>query len=219
MEILKKFRKILAGLILSGFVLTYTVPVGVCASVSNSLPALPKLQPLQAEDSITTIPLDTYGKLSKKNPKITLSLRNSDVKQVIRMFADKAGLNILFHSSVDSSDGGGGGGDSVVSNITMDLVGVPLNEAFGLVLQVSNLTYIVKGNTMIIMSKEAAKSSSLAKQNLMILPVNYLDASKVANFLNKNIYSSGKPGLSNSNIAVTSPEKNEILLFGSDIIR
>ena len=35
-------------------------------------------------------------KLTESNEEITLSLRDSDVKQVLRMFADKAGLNIVF---------------------------------------------------------------------------------------------------------------------------
>ncbi len=34
--------------------------------------------------------------------KITLSLRDSDVRQVLRMFADKAGINVVFHSSVEN---------------------------------------------------------------------------------------------------------------------
>ena len=39
--------------------------------------------------------------LTTRNEKITLSLRDSDVKQVLRMFADKVGMNVVFHSSVD----------------------------------------------------------------------------------------------------------------------
>ena len=35
-------------------------------------------------------------RLTESNNEITLSLRDSDVKQVLRMFADKAGLNIIF---------------------------------------------------------------------------------------------------------------------------
>ena len=38
-------------------------------------------------------------KLTDKNELITLSLRDSDVKQVLRMFADKAGMNVVLHSS------------------------------------------------------------------------------------------------------------------------
>ena len=63
-------------------------------------------------------------KLTENNDMITLSLRDSDVKQVLRMFADKAGLNIIFH-------------DSVSGKVTLDLVNTPINEAFALILQFS----------------------------------------------------------------------------------
>ena len=60
--------------------------------------------------------LDLYGKVSitNRNIPINLSLRDSDVKQVLRMFADKAGLNIIFKADVSGT-------------VTMDLVNVPLN--------------------------------------------------------------------------------------------
>ena len=48
---------------------------------------------------------DDHGQL------ITLSLRGTDVQQVLRMFADKAGLNIIFH-------------DSATGAVTLDLVDV-----------------------------------------------------------------------------------------------
>lgn len=56
-------------------------------------------------------------KLTDKNERITLSLRDSDLKQVLRMFADKAGMNIVFHNSVKGK-------------VTLDLVNMPINEAF-----------------------------------------------------------------------------------------
>ena len=63
-------------------------------------------------------------KLTDSDDTITLSLRDSDVKQVLRMFADKAGLNIVFHNTVSG-------------RVTLDLVNTPINEAFNLVLKVS----------------------------------------------------------------------------------
>ena len=38
--------------------------------------------------------------ITKRNIPVNLSLRDSDVKQVLRMFADKAGLNIIFKGDV-----------------------------------------------------------------------------------------------------------------------
>ena len=114
--------------------------------------------------------------LSEQNDLITLSLRDSDVKQVLRMFADKAGMNIVFHSSVNG-------------NVTLDLVDMPINEAFGLVLQVTNLNYYKQGNTLIIISKNDAENATFSKQEMMVFPVKYVSADKIANFLNKNVLS------------------------------
>ncbi len=82
--------------------ITATPPV----ALSDQKPAL--------RDSAQPSALKLEGdiSISKGNPKVTLSLRDSDVRQVLRMFADKAGLNIKFH-------------DSASGKVTLDLVNVP----------------------------------------------------------------------------------------------
>ena len=92
-------------------------------SIRGSAPSIVKLQ---ADDGITN-----------KNLKVNLSLRDSDVKQVLRMFADKAGLNIIFKGTVEGK-------------VTMDLVNIPLNSAFDMVLTTSDLAYTLQDNTLII---------------------------------------------------------------------
>ena len=207
---MKIVKNLAVSLIMAMFVITQTAPVGLC--VTNA--QLPQLPAINSQPK--TFNLNGSSQLSKRNPKITLSLRDSDVKQVLRMFADKAGMNIIFHSSLDNTDNEGEETAQAKNrNVTMDLVKVPLNEAFAMVLQVADLTYYTEGNTIVVLTSEAAKKSNIGKQNMMVLPVRYVDASKIATFLNKNIYAAGKPGLSNSEIAVTNPETNEILLFGN----
>ena len=71
--------------------------------------------------------------------KISLSLRDTDVQQVLRMFADKAGLNIVFH-------------DSAKGNVTLDLVDVSLEDAFKMVMKMCGLTYVIKDKTLLIVS-------------------------------------------------------------------
>lgn len=198
----KKFRKILSGFIVAAYMLIYTVPAGMCisptpqASLSVAKPALrtatqPTALKLQGDISIT-----------KGNPKISLSLRDSDVRQVLRMFADKAGLNIMFH-------------DSATGKVTLDLVNVPLNDAFRMVMQITNLTYYIDQNTMVVVSAGASQVLNLSEQEMATIPVKYVDAAVLADFLNRNIFSTNKPGLSNALVAVTNPATNEILIFGT----
>lgn len=135
--------------------------------------------------------------------KINLSLRNTDVQQVLRMFADKAGLNIIFHSTASGT-------------VTLDLVDVSLEEAFKLVMKISNLTYVIKDKTMMVVGTSAAEKLNLTKDNISILPVKYVDAAYLAQFLNTNIFGLNTPGLSYGPIVTTNAEKNELLIFGTD---
>lgn len=195
-------KKILSGVFIAAYLLVYTAPIGFCVT------SVPKINAAVAKPALRT-PAQPYAlklegdiSITKSNPKISLSLRNSDVEQVLRMFADKAGLNIIFHNSVKGQ-------------VTLDLVNIPLNNAFKMVMQVADLTYYIENNTMVVIAASAAQSLNLAKQEMMIIPVKYADAAVLADFLNKNIFSLNRPGISNSNIAITNPGSNEILIFGT----
>ena len=141
--------------------------------------------------------------LHNGNQLITVSLRDSDIKQVLRMFADKAGLNVVFHNSV-------------TGQITLDLVGVTLNNAMEMISQISELSYVVENGTLLVMKSEAAKKLKISKQNINIIPIKYANSAKVANFLNTNIFGLNKPGLSNSETAISNPSENEVLIFGTE---
>ena len=138
--------------------------------------------------------------IKTKTP-ISISLRDSDVKQVLRMFADKAGMNIVFHKSVDGE-------------VTLDLVDVPLDKAFDMVLGITGLNYVVEDGTIII-AKAGDKEFNMGKQDMTLIPVKYVSASTLAEFLNKNIYAMQKPGLSGSDIVTVNPSTNELIVFGS----
>lgn len=152
----------------------------------------------------TTIAGDV--RLTNKNDLITLSLRDSDVRQVLRMFADKAGMNIVFHKSVEGK-------------VTLDLVKTPINEAFSLVLQIAGLNYYKQGNTMIVMSKSSEANASFSKQEMMTFPVQYVSAGKIADFLNRNVFGMQRAGLSGVDAATVNNATNELIVFGmpSDI--
>ena len=139
--------------------------------------------------------------LTSANEKITLSLRDSDVKQVLRMFADKAGKNIVFHSSVNGK-------------VTLDLVDMPINDAFALVLQVTGLNYYLQDNTLVIISKTDKDNAVFSKQEMMVFPVQYVSAASVAQFLNKNVFGMKKTGVSGVEAATVNSATNEVIVFG-----
>ena len=157
--------------------------------------------PVIRDSQPTVVSLSAEKGITNKTLPVTLSLRDSDLQQVLRMFADKAGLNIIFK-------------DNVSGKVTMDLVNIPLNSAFEMVLGTSDLGYIIQDNTLII--TKAGDTSALSMQNLTVIPVKYLDAAAAANFLNKNIYAMKKPGLSGTEVATVNPATNELMIFGND---
>lgn len=184
-------QKISAGLMLAVFVFSNTL---------MSVSAVTEKKPLLRNDNKDSIQLKADISITEADEPISLSLRDSDVKQVLRMFADKAGMNIIFDAGVSGT-------------VTLDLVDVPLNSAFDLVLSIAGLSYIVDDNTLIIAA--LGTELSAAKQEITLIPVKYLDASVLAEFLNKNIFTMKKPGLSNSEIVTTNPMTNELLVFGT----
>lgn len=176
-------------LLSAALLLAFTAPSGLAVSTYASTP------------NIQSTVLSGDVRLTNKNDKITLSLRDSDVKQVLRMFADKAGMNIVFHSSVGGK-------------VTLDLVNMPINDAFNLVLQVAGLNYYTQNNTLIVLAKDNADNAAFSKQEMMVFPVKYVSAGKIASFLNNNVFGMKKAGLSSVDAATVNAATNEIIVFG-----
>lgn len=197
-------RKIMAGLMLTVFSFSNTMLTVAVAMEDVGVvryEGIGQKPDLRTMDGDSSLQLRGDVSFTKKNVPVSLSLRDSDVKQVLRMFADKAGMNIIFHSSVNGK-------------VTLDLVDVPLNSAFEMVMEISDLTYVVDGNTVIV-AQSGVEGFNIAKQEMTLLPVKYIDAYALAVFLNKNIYGIHKPGFSGNDVAVTNPATNEILIFGT----
>ena len=195
-------KKLITGLMLASFVLTNSA-MTVSAMQDTGITEYGSSTKPELRDNQGDYSLKLKGDVSfiKNNPSISISLRDSDVKQVLRMFADKAGMNIVFHNSV-------------AGTVTLDLVDVPLEKAFDMVMEINNLNYVVDDNTIIIAGADAS-GFNFAKQDMTLIPVKYISAAALADFLNKNIYSMNKPGLSGSDIVTTNPVTNELIVFGT----
>lgn len=170
---------------------------------NNSNAGFLNLNSPEARNTKTRVKLDAGVTITESPNKITLSLRDSDVRQVLRMFADKAGVNVVFHSSVEGK-------------VTLDLSNVTLNDAFLLVMKSCELTYIKDGNNLIVSSIEASKELGAGKQSLTVIPIKYVEAPSVAKFLNANVFASKMSGISNKQVVASNPRTNEILIFGTD---
>lgn len=187
----KLSQKIISSLMLTVFAFSNTALSVLASDVKPELRMTPAVDTVKLKADIAITDADTP---------VSLSLRESDVVQVLRMFADQAGMNIIFDPSVSG-------------NVTLDLVNIPLSSAFELVMSVAGLNYVVEDNTLIVSA--AGTEVAAAKQEITLVPVKYIDANAMAEFLNKNIFSMKKPGLSSSEIVTVNPMTNELLIFGT----
>jgi len=105
-------EKIIAGIMLSAFVVTNSFAAAFATGdyygYGADMPAL--------RDSVNDVKEISFGstmEIPNGDSVVNLSLRDADVTQVLRMFADQAGMNIIFAPGVEGS-------------ITMDLVDIQL---------------------------------------------------------------------------------------------
>lgn len=196
-------KKLTVSMMLLAFSLTAPISSSLAGDTENDTSSAYEadfMSEIRGNES-SIVKLEGDSGITDDNIVVNLSLRDSDIKQVLRMFADKAGLNIIFKGSIDDK-------------VTLDLVNVPLNSAFNMVLTTSDLGYTLQDNTLII--TKSNDKSSVSKLEMSIIPVKYIDAGTLAKFLNTNIYGMKKPGLSGAEIATTNPATNEIIIFGNN---
>jgi len=192
-----KIRKqVIAGVMILSFAFMGVSPL---AYAQGADPVIRTTQTIKSMD------LSSDGQIQNGDSIVNLSLRDADVMQVLRMFADQAGMNIIFAQDVNGK-------------VTMDLVNITLQKALGLVATTSKLRYGIQGNTMIVTSADDEDVDMAAgSKDIIIVPVKYVSAASIADFLNKSIFtkSSVSPGVSSKPIVTTNPANNELIIMGT----
>ena len=106
--------------------------------------------------------LSAAGRVYTGEP-ISLNLKDADMKDVLRTFAQLTGLNI----AVDPGVGG---------QVTVDFVDVPWDQALDLILRQNGLTYVLEGNVMRVgtvnrLAEETASTRRLAEEERLNVPL------------------------------------------------
>ncbi|HXH37950.1 MAG TPA: type IV pilus secretin PilQ, partial [Thermoanaerobaculia bacterium] len=113
---------------------------------------------------------------------LSLNLKDADIKDVLRTFAQLTGLNIAIDPTVTGS-------------VTVDFVDVPWDQALEIILRQNSLAYQLEGNVMRVgtaarLSDEAEANRRLTEQERLNVPLNtvgfklsYARAQDVANLL------------------------------------
>ncbi len=113
---------------------------------------------------------------------ISLNLKDADIKDVLRTFAQLTGLNIAVDPDVSGT-------------VTVDFVDVPWDQALDLILRQNGLTFVLEGNVMRVghidrLAAETAAAAKLAEQERLNVPLttlsfklSYARASEVSGLL------------------------------------
>jgi len=94
---------------------------------------------------------------------ISLNLKDADIKDVLRTFAQLTGLNIAVDPQVSGT-------------VTVDFVDVPWDQALDLILRQNGLTYVLEGNVMRVgtidrISAETAATRRLSEEERLNVPL------------------------------------------------
>ncbi|MEA2338410.1 MAG: type pilus assembly protein PilQ, partial [Thermoanaerobaculia bacterium] len=95
---------------------------------------------------------------------LSLNLKDADIKDVLRTFAQLTGLNIAIDPTVSGS-------------VTVDFVDVPWDQALEIILRQNSLAYQLEGNVMRVgtaarLSDEAEANRHLTEQEKLNVPLN-----------------------------------------------
>lgn len=122
---------------------------------------------------------------------IDLSLKDADIKDVLRTFAQITGLNVAIDPNVNGT-------------VTVEFDDVPWDQALELILRQNNLTYVLDGNVMRVgtikrLSDEATQTRQFEEQERLNVPLqtvikhlSYADARDVSRLLERMASPRGK---------------------------
>jgi type IV pilus assembly protein PilQ len=118
---------------------------------------------------------------------ITLTLKDADIKDVLKTFSVLTDMNIVLDPSVSGS-------------VTVELREVPWDQALDLILKINGLDYVLENNVLRVapISKLAAEKSARAAfaveqerakpMNTVLKPISYSKADDIANLLSSDSY-------------------------------
>lgn len=137
---------------------------------ANATTALNKVIELKGTHPDST---ELLNAISKINRKIFLDLKDVDLTEVLRIFSDETGLNIV-------------AGPDVYGKITLKLKDMSPEAALKYILEANNYTFIKKGNTIKVLPGEGRKTI-IEEKNVgggktitRTFPVSYLKAEDLA---------------------------------------
>ena len=153
---------------------------------------VPEAQPENVTTRVSPEVVGGGGRVYSGDP-ITMSLKDADIKDVLRSFSGITGLNVVVHPGVKGS-------------VTVELTEVPWDQALDLILKINSLDYVLEGNIMRIattrqLEKEAQDRRRLAAARAQEVPlttvirdISYANAAQISRLLTSSSTGGGGRG-------------------------
>lgn len=119
-----------------------------------------------AAEALSVPAPSTAGDPMTKTTPVNLELRGSDLHDVFRLLGGMVGKNIIVDPSVPPE------------TVTMSLKGVPLNQAFGYLMRMYGISYVLMGNTIVV-GTPASLGQTMGMEVTKGFRVAYADPAKV----------------------------------------
>ena len=131
------------------------------------VPTSASKEPPKEEISVPSLALKTGPKdpMTISTP-VTLELRDTEIKDVLRMLAKFTNMNIIVDPSVPPN------------TVTMSVKDAPLHEVLAYIMRVNNLNYAVMGNTILFGTPESL-AKSLGMEQTRSFRIAYADPKQI----------------------------------------
>lgn len=145
--------------------------------------------PLVRGDILSRLPTDL----------VTLDFDNTDIRDVLKLLASKAKINIIY-------------GPDVVGTLSLHLVEVPFNEAFRTALSMANMATVQVGENILRVVSPSALAKAQTGQALTtkVIRLNYVKANDLVTALNQIRTAEGRGGT-----AIADQKTNSIIVSES----
>lgn len=168
------FGKLISGKRIIASVLVFSAIVCLASIDWSQLSYAQQIDP--ASDVSRQEPTD---KAENDNKLISITLKETDIREVLNILAFKGGVNIV-------------AGDDVVSKISVQLKDVPWEQALDVILKTYNYTYKREGNLIRVMSlARALEEEGKTPLRTKIIPLNFADVIELKESLNKMLSKRG----------------------------
>jgi type II secretory pathway component GspD/PulD (secretin) len=185
------FRAIVLGVAIMGLMLPQLFTLPVLAATTAP--------PVTLKGSVAIV---GRVQLVPDSQKVSLHMRDADIRDVLHMLAMQGGLNMIVDQNVKGT-------------VTVDLENLSVNKAFEYLFAIGDLSYSQDGQSVIIATKTDATAKNLNAHMFKTIPVKYKAAQTVADQLNATLFKVPRAGGSASAIASSDADTNSIIVVGT----